>query len=84
MTLSRRQAGTIVFLLGATFFTNTVEGGDWWLELAATGVFCIWALAARRTLLSAFAAAFALGAALIGVWAIWHGGVPQFSELGWI
>ena len=84
VTLSRRQAGTIVFLLGATFFTNTVEGGDWWLELAATGVFCIWALAARRALLSAFAAAFALGAALIGVWAIWHGGVPQFSELGWI
>jgi hypothetical protein len=84
VTLSRRQTVTIVVLLGATLFTNTVEGGDWWLELAATAVFCAWAFAARRALLTAFAGAFALGAALIGVWAVWHGGVPQFSELGWI
>ena len=83
-TLSRRQAAVIVLLLGGTLFTNTVEGGDWWLELAATAVFCAWAFAARRALLTAFAGAFALGAALIGIWAIWHGGVPQFSELGWI
>jgi hypothetical protein len=83
-TLSRRQTAAVVFLLGATLFTNTVEGGDWWLELAAAAVFCAWALAARRSLLTAFAGAFAFGTALIGVWAIWHGGVPQFSELGWI
>jgi len=82
--LSRRQAAAVVVLLGATLFTNTVEGGDWWLELAAAAVFCAWALAGRRPLLTAFAGAFAFGAALIGVWAIWHGGVPQFSELGWI
>ena len=84
VTLTRRQAAAIVVLLGPTLFTNTVEGGDWWLELAATAVFCTWALAARRTLLTAFAGAFALGAALIGIWTIWHGGVPQFSDLGWI
>jgi hypothetical protein len=84
VTLSRRQAAAVVFLLGATLFTNTVEGGDWWLELAAAAVLCACALAARRPLLTAFASAFAFGAALIGVWAIWHGGVPQFSELGWI
>lgn len=82
--LSRRQAAAIVLLLGATLFTNTVEGGDWWLELAAAAVFCVWVLTARRPLLTALAAAFAFAAALIGVWAIWHGGVPQFSELGWI
>jgi hypothetical protein len=84
VTLSRRQTVAVVLLLGATFFTNTVEGGDWWLELAATAVFCAWAVAARRPLLTALAGAFALGASLIGVWALWHGGVPQFSELGWI
>ena len=84
VTLSPRQTGAVVFLLGATFFTNTVEGGDWWLELAATALFCTWAVAARRTLLTAFAGAFALGAALIGIWALWHGGLPQFSELGWL
>ena len=82
--LSRRRTATIVFLLGATLFTNTIEGGDWWLELAGTVVFCAWALAARRPLLIAFAGAFAFGAALIGIWAIWHGGEPQFSQLGWI
>jgi len=84
VTLSRRQAAAVVFLLGATFFTNTVEGGDWWLELAATALFCTWAVAAGRTLLTAFAGAFALGAALIGIWALWHGGLPQFSDLGWL
>jgi hypothetical protein len=84
VTLSRRQAAAVVVLLGATLFTNTVEGGDWWLEFAATAVFGAWALVERRALLTAFACAFALAAALIGVWAIWHGGVPQFSELGWI
>jgi hypothetical protein len=83
-TLSRRQAAAVVFLLGATLFTNTVEGGDWWLELAATAAFCTWALAARRALLIAFAGAFAFGAVLIGVWALWQGGLPQFSELGWL
>ncbi len=84
VSLSPRQAAAVVFLLGATLFTNTVEGGDWWLELAATAVFCTWAFAARRALLTAFAGAFGFAAALIGIWAIWHGGVPQFSDLGWI
>jgi hypothetical protein len=68
-------------VLGWTLFTSTVEGGTWWLELAATALFVPWALVARRPLLSAFAAAFGLAALLIGVWALWHGGVPQFSEV---
>jgi len=82
--LSRRRTATIVFLLGATLFSNTIEGGDWWLELAGAVLFCTWALVARRPLLTTFAGAFAFGAALIGIWALWHGGVPQFSQLGWI
>jgi hypothetical protein len=82
--LDRVQTGAIVLLLGATLFTNTVEGGDWWLELAAAAVFCAWAAAARRPVVTAFAGAFGFAAALIGVWALWHGGVPQFSELGWL
>lgn len=78
------QRAAIVLLLAATLFTNTVEGGTWWLELAATVVFAAWALATRRAVVSAFAGGFAVAAALIGIWAAWHGGVPQFSELGWI
>jgi hypothetical protein len=68
-------------VLGWTFFTSTVEGQTWWLELAATAVFGIAALRAPRPLLRAAAGAFAVGAALIAVWAIWHGGVPEFSAL---
>jgi hypothetical protein len=71
-------------LLATTLFTNTVEGGTWWLELAATAVLVPWALVARRPLLAAFAAAFALCAVAIGGWTAWHGGVPEFSDLGWL
>jgi hypothetical protein len=71
-------------LLGWTFFTSTVEGQTWWLELATAAAFAAWALRARaqpRPLLIASTAAFGLGALLIGVWAAWHGGVPEFSSL---
>ena len=68
-------------LLGWTFFTSTVEGQTWWLELPATVVFGVMALRAPRPLLRAAAGAFAVGAALIAAWAIWHGGVPEFTTL---
>jgi hypothetical protein len=79
--VDRRLGVLSALLLGWTFFTSTVEGGTWWLELAATAVFVPWAVSARRPLLSACAGAFALCALLIGIWAVWHGGVPQFSEV---
>jgi hypothetical protein len=70
-------------LIGFTWFTNSVEGQDWQLALASAVFFAAFAVArptpARRT----FAYATLLTAALIGGWAAWHGGVPQFSELGW-
>jgi hypothetical protein len=82
--LSRRAQAAVLVLLGVTFFTNTVEGGTWFVELAATAAFGAWALAARRPLVRLVAASFGIGAALIGIWAIWHGGVPQFSQVGWL
>ena len=84
VSLSRRQAAAIVVLFGSTLFTNTVEGGDWWLALVGAAVFAAWALAARRPVVLAFAGAFVFASGLIGIWAISHGGVPQFSELGWL
>ena len=68
-------------VLGWTFFTSTVEGQTWWLELPATALFVAWALRAPRPLLRAAAGAFTVGALLIGVWAVLHGGVPEFSDL---
>jgi hypothetical protein len=82
--VSRGVAAAVVVLLGATFFTSTVEGGTWWLELVATAVFVPWALRLRRPVLTTCAGAFALAAVLIGVWAVWHGGVPEFSDVGWL
>jgi hypothetical protein len=69
-------------LLGWTIFTNTVEGGTWWLALAATAVFVLWAFLDRRPILVTAASAFGLAAVLIGIWALWHQGMPQFSDVG--
>jgi len=78
----RRMAVVIVALLGWTFFTSTVEGGTWYLLLAASVPFIVCAVRARHALLICCAAALLVAAALIGVWAIWQDGVPQFSEAG--
>lgn len=79
-----RSYAAAAVLLGFTFFTNTVEGGDWWLALLAGVGFAAWAFLARSPLRLAAAGAFALFAVLLAVWAVWHGGVPEFSELGWL
>jgi hypothetical protein len=75
-------------LLGWTFFTSTVEGQTWPLQILAAAFFVGWALRARRAngatrpLLSACAAAVAISVLLIGVWALLQGGVPEFSDTG--
>jgi hypothetical protein len=79
--VNRLLAGIGAVLLGWTIFTSTVEGGTWWLELIATAVFVPWAFVARRPLVLSCAAAFGLAALLIAGWAVWQGGVPQFSEV---
>ncbi|MDX6512992.1 MAG: hypothetical protein QOE36_2496 [Gaiellaceae bacterium] len=79
-----RFAAAAIVLLGGSLFADTVEGGTWWLELGATVVFAAWAVRARRPFLATVAGGFALAAALIGIWAAWHGGMPQFSDLGWL
>jgi len=71
-------------MLGFTLFTSTVEGGTWWLALAGAVAFTAWALHQRRPLVSTCAAAFLLASLLIAVWAIWQGGVPQFSKVGFL
>lgn len=71
-------------VLGATLFASTVEGGTWWLLPPVAVLLGIWALARPRPLLRACAAAFALAAVVLAGWVAWHGGVPEFSELGWI
>jgi hypothetical protein len=76
-----RRAALPVAALGFTLFTSTVEGQTWPLLLAAGAGFAGWAALARRPLLTQCAAAFGLAAALIGVWALWQGGVPEFTDV---
>ena len=73
-----------VGLLGWTMLVTSVEGGDWWLPVAFAAPFAGLAVANRRRTAALCAAATVLATALIGVWALWHGGVPEFSELGWL
>jgi hypothetical protein len=79
-----RTGWVAAMLLGWTLFVNTVEGQDWWLTLGAAVFFAGWMLARPARTLAACALATFIGAALIGIWAAWHGGVPQFSDLGWL
>jgi hypothetical protein len=84
LALEARSQAAIALLLGVTLFTSTVEGGTWWLELGAAALFAAWAVLDRRPVVVTTAAAFAVGAVLIGAWAAWQGGVPEFSEAGLI
>ena len=70
-----------VTALGFTLFTSTVEGQTWPLMLAAAAAFVAWAAVERRPLLTRCAAAFGLAAILVGIWAVWQGGVPEFTEV---
>lgn len=80
---SGRVTVATAVVLGWTFFTSTVEGGTWPIELAATAAFLYWLIKeGRRPLLLASTAAFSLAAAMIGAYAIWQGGVPEFTEAG--
>jgi len=70
-------------LLAFTLFTNTVEGHTWPIELAAAAGFVLWLARAReRPLLTATAAGFMVGAAVIAAYAIWQGGVPELTDAG--
>jgi hypothetical protein len=81
---ARRVAVATVALLGWTFFTSTVEGSTWPLLLVALVPSAVWAGRSRRTIVVTAAASLLLAAALIGVWAIWQDGVPQFTEAGFL
>jgi hypothetical protein len=70
-----------VAALGFTLFTSTVEGQTWPLMLVAGALFAGWAVVARRPLLTRSAASFAFAAGLVAVWAIWQGGVPEFTDV---
>jgi hypothetical protein len=78
------QEALITVLLGFTLFTSTVEGQTWWLLPPAAAIFGVWAFVSPRPALRACAGGIVLATVLLAAWAVWHRGVPEFSELGWI
>ena len=74
----------VAVLVGFTLFTSGVEGQTWWLMPPALAVFGWLALTRPGPVTRACAGALALVTVLLGVWAVWHRGMPEFSELGWI
>ena len=80
-------------LYGFTYFVNAVEGQTafFTFPLAIVIPFFIWCLVRRRRILllknpvlSFYLLAHLLALPLFIIWGIWHGGFPEFSELGWI
>ncbi len=80
----RLLVATSAVLLGFTLFTGGVEGGTWPLFLAAGVVLVAYAVRTRTVPAVAVGCALATAALLMAVWAIWQGGMPQFSEVGFI
>jgi hypothetical protein len=78
---SRRATAVAVAALGVTLFTSTVEGQTWPFMLAVGAGLAVWAVVARRPLLTRFVAAFAVAALLVAAWAVWQGGVPEFTDV---
>src|SRR3954465_9219808 len=70
-----------VVLFGFTWFDNTVEGGV--PGLGIVGAVALGSYAVRRRVLPV-SAAYGFALVLLVVWGVWHGGFPQFSQLGWI
>jgi hypothetical protein len=77
-------AALVVLMLGSTLFGSTVEGQDWWLVPPVALALAAWALVCQGPVLRSCAGALALAGLLMAVWAAWHSGMPEFSDLGWI
>jgi len=72
-------------LLGFTLFTSSVEGGTWPLVLAAAVLLVPYGILRARTVAAVtVAAALVVAAALMGVWGLLQGGMPEFSDAGWL
>lgn len=92
---SREQAAPGFVLLsggayGFTLFLISTEGGSVLLVLPGAAILVaalLWRWRAQRPLHptpAMFLAAHAFTLLLLVVWGLWHGGFPQFTELGWL
>lgn len=78
---SWRPALASVALLSPALFAYTVEGGSWWLVVASVPLFLAIAVIRRGHVSATCAAAVAVAAVLIGIWAVRWGSVPQLTEV---
>lgn len=80
-------------LFAFTYFADGVEGQTAWLNWPAALLLCAWSffrmkkesgVPGANPVALFYAVAGALAVLLFVIWWVWHGGLPQFSALGWI
>lgn len=74
----------VALLYGFTLFTNGVEAGLVPLLFGFLAVAVGFSLFRLRGWRIDLLVASALAVVLLAIFGIWHGGFPQFSELGWV
>jgi hypothetical protein len=77
-------AHVLALLVGFTQFTNSVEGQTAWFGIGTAVVFTVWGLLTRDGMGRYLVTAYGFSLLLFGVFGVWQGGFPEFSELGWI
>jgi hypothetical protein len=76
-----RRSWIAAILLGAGLMLGPLEGGTWWLVVAAAPAFAVLALRHRSQTAVTVAAAFAVAVVGLACWALANRGMPQPSEL---
>ena len=77
-------AHVLAGLVGFTHFTNSVEGQTAWMGIGTAVVFGLWGVFTRDGMGRHLVTAFGLSLVLFAGYGVWQGGLPEFSELGWI
>ena len=76
-------AYVLALTVGATWFTNSIEGGTPILGIVGAALLTAVGWTHRRGFDRILLVAYAPALVLLAGFAIWQSGFPQFTELGW-
>ncbi len=76
-------AYVLALTVGATWFSNSIEGGTPILGIAGAALLALIGWRERARFGAFFMVAYGLALCLLVGFGIWQGGFPQFTELGW-
>ncbi|MDQ1627917.1 MAG: hypothetical protein QOI54_1661 [Actinomycetota bacterium] len=87
-TLSERRprggpgAHLLALVVGFTHFTNSVEGQTAYAGIGVAVLFVLWGLVTRQGLGRVLVTAYGFSLLLFAAYAVWQGGLPEFTEVG--